>query len=76
MDWPSNSADLNPIENLWARIKFALKRGPVIRNLLELETRVFELWENISEELIRELAESMPKRIQMCIENRGFPIKY
>jgi transposase len=76
LDWPSNSADLNPIENLWARVKYALRRGPLRRNLPDLTESVQEIWRNIPDELIEELAESMPRRLQMCIRNRGFPIKY
>ena len=36
MDWPSNSPDLNPIENLWAIVKGNVeKRMP--QNINELE---------------------------------------
>jgi len=36
MDWPSNSPDLNPIENLWAIVKENVERR-MSKNLSDLE---------------------------------------
>ena len=47
MDWPSNSPDLNPIENLWAIIKRNVElRKP--KNLSKLEQFLGEEWEKNS----------------------------
>jgi len=46
MDWPSNSPDLNPIENLWAIVKRNVElRRP--SNFSELEHFLEEEWGNI-----------------------------
>src|SRR5437899_2414241 len=51
MDWPSNSPDLNPIENLWAIVKGNVeKRMP--KNINELEQFMVEEWRSISDTVI------------------------
>jgi transposase len=58
MDWPVNSLDLNPIENLWAIMKARLKRIPNITSL-HLLVRV----KNLSNSLMNKLVHCMPRRL-------------
>ena len=75
MDWPSNSPDLNPIENLWAIIKRNVElRRP--KNLSELEHFLGEEWRNIPNSLLISLVNSMPQRCREVIENNGERISY
>jgi len=37
IDWPAQSPDLSPIENLWALIKRNIANLPVAKNVEELE---------------------------------------
>ena len=75
MDWPSNSPDLNPIENLWAIVKRNVeKRKP--RNLSELEKFSVEEWNNIPDSLLISLVNSMKQRCREVIERRGERISY
>lgn len=75
MDWPSNSPDLNPIENLWAIVKRNVElRGP--KNLSELERFLGEEWGNIPNSLIVNLVNSMPQRCREVIEKNGERISY
>jgi transposase len=77
MDWPGNSPDLNPIENLWAIMKARLKRVPNITSLPLLERAIKMMWvKDLPISLMKKLAHSMPKRIQMCIQNQGQMSKY
>jgi hypothetical protein len=75
MDWPSNSPDLNPIENLWAIVKrrVELRRS---RNLDELERFMRKEWGNIPNSTLINLIGSMPQRCREVIEKNGERISY
>ena len=77
MDWPANSADLNPIENLWSLIKYKIiKSKPQIKR--ELIENFIKLWnEHFSDPTtIQNLIQSMPKRCKEVIKNKGNVIDY
>ncbi|CAB5362583.1 unnamed protein product [Rhizophagus irregularis] len=74
-EWPSNSPDLNLIENLWAIIKSKVeKRMP--KNLDDLENFMIEEWENIPENALINFSSSMRRRCELIIENNGERIPY
>jgi transposase len=74
-DWPSNSPDLNPIENLWAIVKRNVElRKP--KNLSELESFLGEEWEKIPNSLLINLVNSMSRRCNDVIEKNGDRISY
>jgi transposase len=75
IDWPSNSPDLNPIENIWSIVKRRVeKRRP--RNLVELEEFMIEEWDKTPEEIIKNLTDSMKTRCEAIIEANGDRINY
>ena len=76
LDWPGNSPDLNPIENLWTIMKMRVsEKYP--QNIEELKTAIRSVWcQEIDTDLCRRLVDSMPKRISQVIENKGFHSKY
>jgi transposase len=75
MDWPSNSPDLNPIENMWAIVKRSVEmRQP--KNIAELERFMVEEWDNIPQNVIMNLIRSMNERCQLVIDNNGERIPY
>lgn len=75
MKWPSQSPDLNPIENLWSIFDRQMKdRRP--SNESELFEMISEGWKQISLSLCRALVESMPSRCQAVIDANGYPTKY
>jgi hypothetical protein len=77
MDWPGNSPDLNPIENVWSIMKARLKRDHTITSLPKLERAIKTMWvRDLPLSLFQKLAHSMPSRIKMCLENKGQMTKY
>lgn len=75
MVWPAQSPDMNPIENLWKIVKD--KIGPnKSRNKEELWAKIQEVWYDIPVSTCQKLVESMPRRCQALLKNRGHATKY
>ncbi|OXA36697.1 Transposable element Tc3 transposase [Folsomia candida] len=74
LDWPARSPDLNPMENLWAELarrgyghgrQYGIKR--------ELEQAIHQEWANIPIETLRNLTDSMKRRIfEVILAHGGF----
>ncbi|KAF1835735.1 hypothetical protein BDW02DRAFT_567775 [Decorospora gaudefroyi] len=66
----ANSPNLAPIENCWQPMKQQLKKYP---HWDEFETRELarEGWSHVSQEFINTRIDSMPKRLQTCIDMEG-----
>jgi transposase len=72
LDWPAQSPDLNPIENLWNQIEQNIRRRekqPTTTN--ELWEVVKEEWSKITIEKIRSLYMSMINRVNQVKEAKG-----
>ena len=85
MEWPPQSPDLNPLENLWSDFKAQFhKRFTELFNYpsKSLEARyrygevLQEVWYHQGMEMVEALISSMPKRCQLVIEAQGGWIKY
>ena len=75
IDWPSNSPDTNPIENLWSVIKRRVeKRGP--SNLNESNKFLHDEWNKVDMLIINNLIKSMKSRCLSLIESKGERIDY
>ena len=75
MKWPACSPDLNPIESVWNWIDKELLKAQY-SSLAELERALHQVWCTIPRSLCVSLFESMPKRIQACIEAKGVHFDY
>ena len=74
---PSNSPDLNPIENIQAHIKYCLaKEHPFVTARKELEIIITHMWEEIADDRFNNLIESIPQHIAAAIKAKGGSIKY
>lgn len=72
LDWPPISPDLNPIEHLWDILKRRIRaRNPVPNSIETLRNAAHEEWNRIPQEVIRNLLQSMPRRMQAVIRVRG-----
>lgn len=69
-DWPPNSPDLNPIENLWGIIDERVKQRR-FRSFQGFKKCVIQEWKKIEPELLQNLIISMQKRLKNVIENKG-----
>ena len=68
LKWPGNSPDLNCIENLWSWLDRELgKVGP--RSLEQLKEIVPAILERVPKKVIESLVDSMPRRINACMNN-------
>ena len=74
-DWPGNSPDLNPIENLWGLIKRRL-RGRDTSTVPKLVKEIQDIWEHFEPSLLQNLALSVPLRLKSCVKRKGHPTKY
>lgn len=76
-NWPPNSPDLNPIENIWARMvhDWDFHTPRTVPNLLAY---IFEKWEELrgNINLTEQLIGSMNDRLRAVVENDGFWTKY
>ena len=72
---PPFSPDLNVIENLWSIVKTKL-REKHFASKVELWYYVRRLWTTMDPTILRNIVDSMPKRIQAVISAKGGPSKY
>ncbi|GFT85962.1 transposable element Tcb2 transposase [Trichonephila clavipes] len=77
LDWPGNSPDMNPIENVWELMKREVAKY-VITNKTQLLERIIHLWNHHPQmqETVQSCIDSMPRRIEALIAAKGGSTKY
>ncbi|KAI2647648.1 Transposable element Tcb1 transposase [Labeo rohita] len=75
LDWPANSPDLNPFENLWGIVKGKMREQRP-RNADELKANIKATWATITPQLCQRLIASMPRHLDAVISTKGGPTKY
>ncbi len=75
LNWPANSPDLNPIENLWGIVKRKMRYARP-NNAEELKATIRATWALITPEQCHRLIDSMPRRIAAVIQAKRAPTKY
>ncbi len=75
LEWPSQSPDLNPIENIWRELKVRVaQRQP--QNITALEEICMEEWAKIPATVCENLVKTYRKRLTSVIANKGYITKY
>ena len=70
--WPSNSPDLNPIENLWHIVRDKVrKRRPRVLTKEDLVVALQEEWSKLDISMVNKLCDSMPQRLAAVIAADG-----
>ena len=75
MNWPSQSPDLNPIEQIWDLIDSLIDR----RNVSSKGTlweQIQAVWRSITKETLQNYIDTMPARIEAVIKAKGGHTKY
>ena len=71
LDWAPKSCDLNPIENLWARMKERIDVD-ICATVEELEKAVRNAWDSVTQSEINDLCLSFHHRVQKkMVERKG-----
>ncbi|KAK3564010.1 hypothetical protein QTP86_006830 [Hemibagrus guttatus] len=75
LEWPSQSPDLNPVENLWRELKIRVaQRQP--QNITALEEICMEEWAKLPATVCKNLVATYRKRLTSVIANKGYITKY
>ena len=74
-DWPGNSPDLSPIENVWGIVRTNVdKKG--CKTFDEYKRAVDREFEQLDKGVVKRMFQSMPKRMRDCVLNDGDRIDY
>lgn len=77
LNWPARSPDLNIIENVWGEMaRLVYGGGRQFSTVDELKTHLIDVWENLSQQYIQNLFDSMDKRLFNLIKLSGSKINY
>ncbi|GFX02869.1 transposable element Tcb1 transposase [Trichonephila clavipes] len=68
LPWTARSPDLSPIEHIWDHLGWRVEHPP---SLNELEARLQQIWNEMSQDIIQNLYASMPDCIASSIRARG-----
>jgi len=75
IDWPPNSPDLNPIENVWGMMKIIISHEEPI-GMGPFKQIVRDVWAQIDHDKLESFLKSMPQRIEKVIAAKGLTIKH
>ena len=72
---PSNSPDFNVMEDAWSYLDRMVKKCN-IRTIQGLKKRLTQLWNELPWDYIRQSVDSMPARLQQCLDRQGARTEY
>ena len=75
LDWPGQSPDLNPIENVWSKLGHIVQRQHYA-NKHELFGALLTTWNSLEGDYLHSLVDSMPNRMLAVIKAKGGATRY
>lgn len=76
LQWPPQSPDINPIENVWGMLKHHLKNVITRSKAEKLQVLDTEWKRIIATDVVKNLVESVPRRLQAIIRANGNHTQY
>lgn len=76
LPWPSLSPDMAPIEHVWDEIGRQLYRSRMPHTLEDLRRDVTAAWDQLPQDFLRTLVNSMRRRCHACIDSNGGHTRY
>ena len=76
LDWPANSPDLNPIEQVWDELGRRVRRNHAIHTVNDLSAALQVEWANLHAPFIQHYVNSMRRRITVCIAQNDGHMRY
>jgi transposase len=69
-EWPANSPDLNPMEQVWGHMKAELG-GSKPNTIDGLKRKIKQIWGDLDQESVEKQADGMKKRLKTIIQTGG-----
>ena len=77
LDWPPQSPDLSPIENIWNVMKMRLKaRRPRPRTKATMRNAMMEIWDELEDDIRENLILGFRSRCEECLKNKGGLVRF
>ena len=70
LPWPANSADLNPVENLWLIMKNAVEKEQA-KTFPEFQQKVVQFWDGLELRTTSRWIDLVPLRLRACRDALG-----
>jgi transposase len=71
LDWPANSPDLSPIENIWGWMQRQINKEPLSFTLEDFKLQIQGVWDRVPATMLKNLAAGMKKRMEKVTELKG-----